>query len=285
MGTKKRSTLRNNNRDERRGDFFRDDFDDEEEIRGGVGVVCIRDDEYDDDDASSNDDCEGEFRRRMRKTSLATSSLPKQEARRLGRAPLDIIIVVAEIIIIIVLDDDDDDGQESRRRAARRRYRSRDCDRRERRRRKRRRFVGAFSDDKSGIERNGQSPIYQSALGNVRGDAAGDKNRCREEAHPHAKKKLDIIALVDERIYSRCTTTTTADGRRNERVCSGTRVRRETVAGGGGSCDEVVTKETKRGDAVGCQATRRGGGKDGDKDCDDVQLLLGMGVRFFLASI
>merc|ERR1712100_239622 len=264
MGTKNRSTLRNNNRDERRGDFFRDDFDDdfedEEEIRGGVGVVCIRDDEY--DDASSNDDCEGEFRRRMRKTSLATS-LP-QEARRLGRAPLDIIVVV-EIIIIVL--DDDDDGQESRRRA-RRRYRSRDCDRRERRRRKRRRFVGAFSDDKSGIERNGQSPIYQSALGKVRGDAAGDKNRCQEEAHPHAKKKLDIIALVDEGIYSRCTTTTTADGRRNERVCSGTRVRRETVAGGGGSRDEVVTKETKRGDAVGCQATRRGGGKDGDKDCD-----------------
>merc|ERR1712100_845447 len=116
MGTKNRSTLRNNNRDERRGDFFRDDFDDdfddEEEIRGGVGVVCIRDDEYDDD--ASNDDCEGEFRRRMRKTSLATS-LPKQEARRLGRAPLDIIVVVE--IIIIVLDDDDDDGQESRRRA------------------------------------------------------------------------------------------------------------------------------------------------------------------------
>ena len=144
--------MRNNNRDERRGDFFRDDFDDdfedEEEIRGGVGVVCIRDDEYDDD--ASNDDCEGEFRRRMRKTSLATS-LP-QEARRLVRAPLDIIVV--EIIIVL----DDDDGQESRRRA-RRRYRSRDCDRRERRRRKRRRFVGAFSDDKSGIERNGQSPI------------------------------------------------------------------------------------------------------------------------------
>ena len=82
-----------------------------------------------------------------------------------------------------------------------------------------------------------------------------------------AKKKLDIIALVDEGIYSRCTTTT-ADGRRNERVCSGTRVRRETVAGGGGSRDEVVTKEAKRGDTVGCQATRRGGGKDGDKDCD-----------------
>ena len=108
-------------------------------------------DEYDDDDAS-NDDCEGEFRRRMRKTSLATS-LPRKEARRLGRAPLDIIIVVVVEIIIIVLDDDD--GQESRRRA-RRRYRSRDRDRRER---KRRRFAGAFRDDKSGIERNGQAPI------------------------------------------------------------------------------------------------------------------------------